>query len=46
MPTLPKRLLIALAVLAALLAAWLGFAAWYDHHQRADEQPATSRSAM
>jgi cell division protease FtsH len=41
MPTLPKRPLIALAVLAALLAAWLGFAAWYDHHQRADERPAT-----
>ncbi|HYF87055.1 AAA family ATPase, partial [Azospirillum sp.] len=41
MPTLPKRPMIALAVLAALLAAWLGFAAWYDHSQRADEQPAT-----
>ncbi|WP_372398971.1 ATP-dependent zinc metalloprotease FtsH [Azospirillum sp. HJ39] len=41
MPTLPKRPLIALAVLAALLAAWLGFAAWYDHSQRADEEAAT-----
>ncbi|MBP2298603.1 ATP-dependent zinc metalloprotease FtsH [Azospirillum picis] len=41
MPTLPKRPLIALAVLAGLLAAWLGFAAWYDHRQRAEEQPAT-----
>ncbi|MDR6770483.1 ATP-dependent zinc metalloprotease FtsH [Azospirillum sp. BE72] len=41
MPTLPKRPMIALAVLAALLAAWLGFAAWYDHSQRADERPAT-----
>ncbi|CAO3421981.1 ATP-dependent zinc metalloprotease FtsH [Azospirillum endophyticum] len=41
MPTLPKRPLIALAVLAALLAAWLGFAAWYDHSRRADERPTT-----
>ena len=41
MPTLPKRPLIVLAVLAALLAAWLGFAAWYDHHQREEERPAT-----
>ncbi|PWC32511.1 ATP-dependent zinc metalloprotease FtsH [Azospirillum sp. TSO35-2] len=41
MPTLPKRPMIALAALAALLAAWLGFAAWYDHAQRAGEQPAT-----
>jgi len=41
MPSIPKRLKVALAAFAALIAAWFGFAVWSDHADRQAETPVT-----
>ena len=41
MPQIPKKVLVALAAIAALLLGWFAFAAWSDYSRTSAEEPAT-----
>ncbi len=41
MPPIPKKVIVALAAIAALLLAWFAFAAWSDYARESAEDPAT-----
>lgn len=41
MPPIPKKVIVALAAIAALLLGWLAFAAWTDYARESAETPAT-----